>query len=100
MSEQTGLLKIKTEPLDFNDYKVLMATHGFSGTSPFMNGALGATSPLGVHPSAQSPMQHLGVGMEAPLLGFPTMNSNLSEVQKVLQIVDNTVSRQKNGLQG
>ncbi|XP_049629523.1 zinc finger E-box-binding homeobox 2 [Suncus etruscus] len=95
MSEQTGLLKIKTEPLDFNDYKVLMATHGFSGTSPFMNGALGATSPLGVHPSAQSPLQHLGVGMEAPLLGFPTMNSNLSEVQKVLQIVDNTVSRQK-----
>ncbi|KAB1279372.1 Zinc finger E-box-binding homeobox 2 [Camelus dromedarius] len=95
MSEQTGLLKIKTEPLDFNDYKVLMATHGFSGTSPFMNGALGATSPLGVHSSAQSPMQHLGVGMEAPLLGFPTMNSNLSEVQKVLQIVDNTVSRQK-----
>lgn len=46
MSEQTGLLKIKTEPLDFNDYKVLMATHGFSGTSPFMNGGLGATSPL------------------------------------------------------
>uniref|UniRef100_A0A8C8VEI0 Zinc finger E-box-binding homeobox 2 n=1 Tax=Pelusios castaneus TaxID=367368 RepID=A0A8C8VEI0_9SAUR len=95
MSEQTGLLKIKTEPLDFNEYKVLMATHGFSGASPFMNGGLGATSPLGVHASAQSPMQHLGVGMEAPLLGFPAISSNLSEVQKVLQIVDNTVSRQK-----
>ncbi|XP_076199250.1 zinc finger E-box-binding homeobox 2 [Aptenodytes patagonicus] len=95
MSEQTGLLKIKTEPLDFNEYKVLMASHGFSATSPFMNGGLGATSPLGVHASAQSPMQHLGVGMEAPLLGFPAVGSNLSEVQKVLQIVDNTVSRQK-----
>uniref|UniRef100_A0A8C9G1H4 Zinc finger E-box-binding homeobox 2 n=1 Tax=Pavo cristatus TaxID=9049 RepID=A0A8C9G1H4_PAVCR len=95
MSEQTGLLKIKTEPLDFNEYKVLMASHGFSATSPFMNGGLGATSPLGVHTSAQSPMQHLGVGMEAPLLGFPAVGSNLSEVQKVLQIVDNTVSRQK-----
>ncbi|KYO18054.1 zinc finger E-box-binding homeobox 2 [Alligator mississippiensis] len=95
MSEQTGLLKIKTEPLDFNEYKVLMASHGFSGASPFMNGGLGATSPLGVHASAQSPMQHLGVGMEAPLLGFPAVGSNLSEVQKVLQIVDNTVSRQK-----
>nr|XP_042716811.1 zinc finger E-box-binding homeobox 2 isoform X4 [Chrysemys picta bellii] len=95
MSEQTGLLKIKTEPLDFNEYKVLMATHGFSGASPFMNGGLGATSPLGVHASAQSPMQHLGVGMETSLLGFPAIGSNLSEVQKVLQIVDNTVSRQK-----
>lgn len=96
MSEQTGLLKIKTEPLDFNEYKVLMASHGFSATtSPFLNGGLGATSPLGVHTSAQSPMQHLGVGMEAPLLGFPAVGSNLSEVQKVLQIVDNTVSRQK-----
>lgn len=95
MSEQSGLLKIKTEPLDFNEYKVLMATHGFTGASPFMNGRLGATSPIGVHASTQSPMPHLGVGMEAPLLGFPAMGSNLSEVQKVLQIVDNTVSRQK-----
>lgn len=95
MSEQSGLLKIKTEPLDFNEYKVLMTTHGFAGANPFMNGRLGATSPLGVHASTQSPMQHLGVGMEAQLLGFPAMGSNLSEVQKVLQIVDNTVSRQK-----
>lgn len=71
MSEQTGLLKIKTEPLDFNDYKVLMATHGFSGTSPFMNGALGATSPLGVPSCHQSPMQHLVKGMEALYLDFP-----------------------------
>nr|XP_028601288.1 zinc finger E-box-binding homeobox 2 isoform X3 [Podarcis muralis] len=95
MSEQSGLLKIKTEPLDFNEYKVLMATHGFTGANPFMNGRLGATSPIGVHTSTQSPMQHLGVGLDASLLGFPAIGSNLSEVQKVLQIVDNTVSRQK-----
>lgn len=95
MTETSGLLKIKTETLDYNDYKLLMAaTHGFNGPNPFMNG-LGATSPLGIHSSAQSPMQHLGVGMEASLLGYPGIASNLSEVQKVLEIVDNTVSRQK-----
>ncbi|XP_075685367.1 zinc finger E-box-binding homeobox 2 isoform X2 [Rhinoderma darwinii] len=96
MSEASGLLKIKTETLDYNDYKLLMAAaHGFNGPNPFMNGGLGATSPLGLHSSAQSPMQHLGVGMEASLLGYSTISSNLSEVQKVLEIVDNTVSRQK-----
>lgn len=96
MNEASGLLKIKTETLDFNDYKLLMAaTHGFNGPNPFMNGGLGATSPLGIHSSAQSPMQHLGIGMEASLLGYPNIASNLSEVQKVLEIVDNTVSRQK-----
>ncbi|XP_073503336.1 zinc finger E-box-binding homeobox 2 isoform X8 [Phyllobates terribilis] len=96
MTESSGLLKIKTETLDYNDYKLLMAaTHGFNGPIPFMNGGLGATSPLGIHSSAQSPMQHLSVGMEASLLGYPTISSNLSEVQKVLEIVDNTVSRQK-----
>uniref|UniRef100_A0A8C5MMK2 Zinc finger E-box-binding homeobox 2 n=1 Tax=Leptobrachium leishanense TaxID=445787 RepID=A0A8C5MMK2_9ANUR len=96
MSEQSGLLKIKTESLDYNEYKLLLAaSHGFNGPNPFMNGGLGATSPLGIHSSAQSPMQHLSVGMEAALLGYPPISSNLSEVQKVLEIVDNTVSRQK-----
>ncbi|XP_069472621.1 zinc finger E-box-binding homeobox 2 isoform X4 [Ambystoma mexicanum] len=96
MSDQPGLLKIKTEPLDFNDYKLLMAAaHGFNGPSHFMNGGLGATSPLGLHASSQSPMQHLNVGMDSQLLGYPAINSNLREVHKVLQIVDNTVSRQK-----
>ncbi|XP_044159204.1 zinc finger E-box-binding homeobox 2 isoform X1 [Bufo gargarizans] len=96
MTDSSGLLKIKTETLDYNDYKLLMAaSHGFNGPNPFMNGGLGATSPLGIHSSAQSPMQHLGVGIEASLLGYPTIHSNLSEVQKVLEIVDNTVSRQK-----
>ncbi|KAG8432297.1 hypothetical protein GDO86_016802 [Hymenochirus boettgeri] len=94
LSESSGLLKIKTESLDYNDYKLLMAaSHGFNGPNPFMNG-LGATSPLGIHSSAPSPMQHLGMGIESSLLGYPSIN-NLSEVQKVLEIVDNTVSRQK-----
>ncbi|XP_039613300.1 zinc finger E-box-binding homeobox 2-like isoform X4 [Polypterus senegalus] len=95
LPEQPSLLKIKTEPLDFNDYKLMMASHGFGGPGPFMNGGIGAGSPLGVHASSQSPMQHLGLGMDAQLLGFPGIGSNLSEVQKVLQIVDNTVCRQK-----
>ncbi|XP_041433510.1 zinc finger E-box-binding homeobox 2 isoform X3 [Xenopus laevis] len=96
MSEPSGLLKIKTESLDYNDYKLfLAASHAFNGPHPFMNGGLGATSPLGIHSSAPSPMQHLGVGMESSLLGYSSINSNLSEVQKVLEIVDNTVSRQK-----
>ncbi|XP_051787041.1 zinc finger E-box-binding homeobox 2-like isoform X2 [Erpetoichthys calabaricus] len=95
LPEQPSLLKIKTEPLDFNDYKLMMASHGFGGPGPFMNGGIGAGSPLGVHASSPSPMQHLGLGMDAQLLGFPGIGSNLSEVQKVLQIVDNTVCRQK-----
>ncbi|XP_049609146.1 zinc finger E-box-binding homeobox 2b isoform X2 [Syngnathus scovelli] len=91
-------LSIKTEPLDFNDYKLMMATHGFGAPGPFMNG-VGGNSPLGVHhnSTAQSPLQHLGMpGLESQLLGYPgPLMNNLSEVQKVLQIVDNTVCRQK-----
>ncbi|XP_072327584.1 zinc finger E-box-binding homeobox 2b isoform X2 [Scyliorhinus torazame] len=91
--EQPGLLKIKTEPLDFNDYKAMMASHGFGN---FQNGGVGASSPLSINTSVLSPMQHLGVGMDAAILSFSNVaSSNLSEVQKVLKIVDNTVCRQK-----
>ncbi|XP_042192019.1 zinc finger E-box-binding homeobox 2b isoform X3 [Callorhinchus milii] len=94
--EQAGLLKIKTEPLDFNDYKALMASHGFVGAGSFSNGGVGANNQLSVNASVLSSMQHLGVGIEAPLLSFAnSVGSNLSEVQKVLKIVDNTVCRQK-----
>ncbi|CAL9698745.1 unnamed protein product [Knipowitschia caucasica] len=90
-------LSIKTEPLDFNDYKLMMASHGFG--APFMNGGMGGNSPMGVHhnSSAQSPLQHLSMaGLESSLLGYSSpLANNLSEVQKVLQIVDNTVCRQK-----
>ncbi|XP_041936705.1 zinc finger E-box-binding homeobox 2b isoform X2 [Alosa sapidissima] len=103
LQDQSNHMDIKTEPLDFNDYKMMLASHGFGGPGggggPFMNGGSGGGgSPLGVHPynSAQSPMQHpLGMTMEGQLLGYPHLSNNLSEVQKVLQIVDNTVCRQK-----
>ncbi|XP_071396259.1 zinc finger E-box-binding homeobox 2b [Centroberyx affinis] len=99
LGEHNNHLNIKTEPLDFNDYKLMMASHGFGAPGPFMNGGMGGNSPLGVHhnSTAQSPLQHLGMGgLDAQLLGYPgPLVNNLSEVQKVLQIVDNTVCRQK-----
>uniref|UniRef100_A0A3P9NAI1 Zinc finger E-box-binding homeobox 2 n=1 Tax=Poecilia reticulata TaxID=8081 RepID=A0A3P9NAI1_POERE len=93
-------MSIKTEPLDFNDYKLMMASHGFGAPVPFMNGGMGGTSPLGVNhhnSTAQSPLQHLSMaGLESQFGGYPgPLANNLSEVQKVLQIVDNTVCRQK-----
>ncbi|KAG7235388.1 hypothetical protein INR49_002699 [Caranx melampygus] len=98
LPDHNNHLNIKTEPLDFNDYKLMMASHGFGAPGPFLNGGMGGNSPLGVHHnSAQSPLQHLGIaGLESQLLGYPgPLANNLSEVQKVLQIVDNTVCRQK-----
>ncbi|XP_029282422.1 zinc finger E-box-binding homeobox 2a isoform X3 [Cottoperca gobio] len=89
-------LDIKAEPMDFNEYRLLMASqHGFGGPGVYLNGRGG--SPLGIHSSSQSPLQHLGgMGLDLPLLGFSgSLGNNLSEVQKVLQIVDNTVCRQK-----
>ncbi|XP_074550769.1 zinc finger E-box-binding homeobox 2a isoform X3 [Halichoeres trimaculatus] len=94
--DQQGQLDIKAEPMDFNDYRLLMASqHGFGGPGVYLNGRGG--SPLGIHSSSQSPLQHLGsMGLEFPLLGYAgALGNNLSEVQKVLQIVDNTVCRQK-----
>uniref|UniRef100_A0A1A8KCH6 Zinc finger E-box binding homeobox 2b n=1 Tax=Nothobranchius kuhntae TaxID=321403 RepID=A0A1A8KCH6_NOTKU len=99
LADHNSHLNIKTEPLDFNDYKLMMASHGFGAPVPFMNGVMGGTSPLGVNhnSTAQSPLQHLGMtGLESQFAGYPgPLGNNLSEVQKVLQIVDNTVYRQK-----
>ncbi|XP_048861883.1 zinc finger E-box-binding homeobox 2-like isoform X1 [Brienomyrus brachyistius] len=95
LPDQPAHMNIKMEPQDFSDYKLMMASHGFGGPGPFMNGGIGGGSPLGVHGSAQSPMQNLGMGMDSQLLGYPGLVNNMSEVQKVLQIVDNTVCRQK-----
>uniref|UniRef100_A0A1A7YWS9 Zinc finger E-box binding homeobox 2b n=1 Tax=Iconisemion striatum TaxID=60296 RepID=A0A1A7YWS9_9TELE len=99
LADHNSHLNIKTEPLDFNDYKLMMASHGFGAPVPFMNGVLGGTSPLGMNhnSTAQSPLQHLGMtGLESQFAGYPgPLGNNLSEVQKVLQIVDNTVCRQK-----
>lgn len=98
LADHNNHLNIKTEPLDFNDYKLMMASHGFGAPGTFLNG-VGGSSPLGVHHSStgQSPLQHLGLaGLDPQLLGYPgSLGNNLSEVQKVLQIVDNTVCRQK-----
>uniref|UniRef100_A0A1A8RAA7 Zinc finger E-box binding homeobox 2b n=2 Tax=Nothobranchius pienaari TaxID=704102 RepID=A0A1A8RAA7_9TELE len=99
LADHNSHMNIKTEPLDFNDYKLMMASHGFGAPVPFMNGVMGGTSPLGVNhnSTAQSPLQHLGMtGLESQFAGYPgPLGNNLSEVQKVLQIVDNTVYRQK-----
>uniref|UniRef100_A0A3Q1GD60 Zinc finger E-box binding homeobox 2a n=1 Tax=Acanthochromis polyacanthus TaxID=80966 RepID=A0A3Q1GD60_9TELE len=93
---QDQQLDIKAEPMDFNEYRLLMASqHGFGGPGVYLNGRGG--SPLGIHGSSQSPLQHLGgLGLDLPLLPYTSsLGNNLSEVQKVLQIVDNTVCRQK-----
>ncbi|XP_044221283.1 zinc finger E-box-binding homeobox 2a isoform X4 [Thunnus albacares] len=92
--DQQGQLDIKAEPMDFNEYRLLMASQ-FGGPGVYMNSRGG--SPLGIHSSSQSPLQHLGgLGIDLPLLGYGgPLGNNLSEVQKVLQIVDNTVCRQK-----
>ncbi|KAK3574472.1 hypothetical protein QTP86_008035 [Hemibagrus guttatus] len=94
LHEQSNHLNIKSEPLDINDYKLIMASHGYGTPGPFLNGGLSGGSPLSA-PNSQSPLQHLGISMEGQLLGYPSLGNNLSEVQKVLQIVDNTVCRQK-----
>ncbi|XP_071328579.1 zinc finger E-box-binding homeobox 2a isoform X1 [Trachinotus anak] len=94
--DQQCQLDIKAEPMDFNEYRLLMASqHGFGGPGVYLNGRGG--SPLGIHSSSHSPLQHLGgMGLDLPLLGYTgSLGNNLSEVQKVLQIVDNTVCRQK-----
>ncbi|KAA0713256.1 Zinc finger E-box-binding homeobox 2 [Triplophysa tibetana] len=94
LQDHSNHLNIKSEPLDFNDYKLMMASHGYGAGSPFMNGGMRGGSPLGLH-NSQSPLQHLGMSMEGQMLGYPFLGNNFSEVQKVLQIVDNTVCRQK-----
>ncbi|XP_017337531.1 zinc finger E-box-binding homeobox 2b isoform X1 [Ictalurus punctatus] len=94
LHEQSNHLNIKSEPLDINDYKLMMASHGYGTPGPFLNGALSGGSPLSA-PNSQSPLQHLGMSLEGQMLGYPSLGNNLSEVQKVLQIVDNTVCRQK-----
>lgn len=94
LHEQSNHLNIKSEPLDINEYKLIMASHGYSTPGPFVNGGMPGGSPLGA-PNSQSPLQHLGLAMDSQLLSYPSLTNNLSEVQKVLQIVDNTVCRQK-----
>ncbi|XP_029386061.1 zinc finger E-box-binding homeobox 2a isoform X2 [Echeneis naucrates] len=93
--DQHSHIDIKAEPMDFNEYRLLMASqHGFGGPGVYLNG--GSGSPLGIHSSSQSPLQHLGgIGLDIPLLGYTgALGNNLNEVQNVLQTMDN-MSRQK-----
>ncbi|KAK3543946.1 hypothetical protein QTP70_031857 [Hemibagrus guttatus] len=87
---------IKAEPMDFNDCRLMMASPPeFGGPGPFLNGTGRGGSPLGMHNSSQNPLQHLAMGLDAHALAYPGLSSNLTKVQRVLQIVDNTVCRQK-----
>ncbi|KAM9343157.1 zinc finger E-box-binding homeobox 2a isoform 2-T3 [Pholidichthys leucotaenia] len=96
LQDSQGHLDIKAEPMDFNDYRLMMAhQHGFGGPGVYLDGC--GRSPLGIHNSSQSPLQHLGdMSLDMPLLGYQgSLRTSLSEVQKMLQIVDNTVCQQK-----
>ncbi|XP_030641903.1 zinc finger E-box-binding homeobox 2a isoform X2 [Chanos chanos] len=93
LQDTTGHLDIKAEPMDFNEYRLMMASQQEFGA--FVNGSGQDGSPLRIHGSSQNPLQHFSVGLDSPLLSYPSLSNNLSEVQKVLKIVDNTVCRQK-----
>uniref|UniRef100_A0A8C1CU30 Zinc finger E-box binding homeobox 2a n=1 Tax=Cyprinus carpio carpio TaxID=630221 RepID=A0A8C1CU30_CYPCA len=81
---------IKSEPMDFNEYRLMIG-----GSGAFLNGSGHGGSPPGMHCSSQNSQQHLGIGLDSHPLGYPAFINNMNEVQKVLQIVDNTVCRQK-----
>lgn len=101
--QQQAQLEVKKEPVDLADYRLLVAPQqGLGASGVFLNGRCGG-SPLGIHTSSsQSPHQHLGAaGLDLHLLGHPgPFGKNLSEVQKVLQIGDNSGSRQRFGFRG
>ncbi|XP_016325129.1 zinc finger E-box-binding homeobox 2a isoform X3 [Sinocyclocheilus anshuiensis] len=87
---------IKSEPMDFNEYRLMIASQQeYGGSGAFLNGNSHGGSPPGMHGSSQNSQQHLGIGSDSHLLSYPAFINNMSEVQKVLQIVDNTVCRQK-----
>uniref|UniRef100_A0A672P3F7 Zinc finger E-box-binding homeobox 2-like n=1 Tax=Sinocyclocheilus grahami TaxID=75366 RepID=A0A672P3F7_SINGR len=87
---------IKSESMDFNEYRLMIASQQeYGGSGAFLNGNGHGGSPPGMHGSSQNSQQHLGIGSDSHLLSYPAFINNMSEVQKVLQIVDNTVCRQK-----
>lgn len=87
---------IKSEPMDFNEYRLMIASQqDYGGPGAFLNGGGHGGSPPGLHSSTPNPLQHLGIGLDSHSLAYAGFNNNMSEVQKVLQIVDNTVCRQK-----
>ncbi|XP_029697505.1 zinc finger E-box-binding homeobox 2a isoform X2 [Takifugu rubripes] len=83
-------LDIKSEPLNLGEYCQMMSTHGFAGPDGYLNGH----SPLSILSSSRDPQQHVG-GCGVDLTQLTYAGSNLGEVQKVLQTVDNTICRKK-----
>lgn len=95
LQDQTVHPDIKAEPMDFNEYRLMMAASPeFGGSGSFLNGTGHGGSPLGMHHSSQNSLQNLAMRLDSHQLGYPGLNSNLSNVQRVLQIVDNTVCKQ------
>ncbi|XP_059417941.1 zinc finger E-box-binding homeobox 2-like isoform X2 [Carassius carassius] len=90
LQEPSAHPDIKSEPMDFNEYRLMIG-----GSGAFLNGSGHGGSPPGMHCSSQNSQQHLGIGLDSHPLSYPAFINNMSEVQKVLQIVDNTVCRQK-----
>ncbi|XP_066542629.1 zinc finger E-box-binding homeobox 2a isoform X2 [Hoplias malabaricus] len=95
LQDPTAHPEIKAEPMDFNEYRLLMASQPEFRTGAFLNGAGRGGSPLGMLNPSQNALPHLAMGLESHALGYTSLGNNLNEVQRVLQIVDNTVCRQK-----
>lgn len=88
-------LDIKSEPLNLGEYCQMMSTHGFAGPDVYLNGHSGSL--LSTLSSSHGPQQHMGgFGVDLKQLCYAgNFGSNPSEVQKVLQIVDNTMCRKR-----
>ncbi len=60
---------IKSEPMDFNEYRLMIASQQeYVGSGAFLNGHGGME---GMHGSSQNPQQHLGIGSDSHPLNYP-----------------------------
>uniref|UniRef100_A0A3B3C8G5 Zinc finger E-box binding homeobox 2a n=1 Tax=Oryzias melastigma TaxID=30732 RepID=A0A3B3C8G5_ORYME len=92
---QQGQPHVRGELNYLNDCHLLMASqHAFEDTRAYLNGH-GFSSPR-IHSSPQSSLPHLGsMEVDLPLLSYMAPpGSSLSEVQKLLHVMDNNVYRQ------
>lgn len=84
---------VKPEALTLGQYCHMMSSRGFGGPDVYLNGHGG--SPLSIFSPSHAPQQHLGgFGVDLSQLSYAGPFGNLHEVQKVLEMVDNTVCRQ------
>lgn len=84
--DQQGQLEVTAEALNLEDQCHLMSSRAFGGLDLHLNGHSGGS--LSIFSSSHGPQQHLG-GLGADL------NQLSYAGRKVLEMVDNTVSRQK-----